>query len=73
MSQFNQFGPVIPILIIILFWALLFVFAFWFSTRAITAPIDDEHAEQTHEAAEQIEHDEARAGVDDHAPAKSTP
>jgi hypothetical protein len=41
---------VIPIFIVVVFWALAFVFAFWFSQRAMRVPTETEQ-ELAHEAA----------------------
>ncbi len=35
-------GGVGWVVTVIIFWALLFIFAFWFSTRALRAPTDAE-------------------------------
>jgi len=46
---------VVPILIVVLFWAAAFFFAFWFSQRAMRAPTETE-LEMAHEAASHDEH-----------------
>ncbi len=46
---------VVPILIVVLFWAAAFVFAFWFSQRAMRGPTETE-LELAHEAALHDEH-----------------
>lgn len=44
--------PVVPIVIVVLFWLAAFVFAWWFTARALRAPIqyEEEHAVQAHDA-----------------------
>lgn len=44
------FNDVLPIIIVIVFWMVLFVFAFWFSTRALLAPTEAEHSTEAEES-----------------------
>lgn len=47
----DTMGGVVPVLIVVIFWAATFVFAFWFSRRALRQPIpyeEDEHQEAVH-------------------------
>jgi hypothetical protein len=46
---------VVPILLVVLFWAAAFFFAFWFSQRAMRSPTETE-LEVAHEAARHDEH-----------------
>jgi hypothetical protein len=48
-----QFDSVLPVVIVVTFWAIAFVFAFWFTVRALRAPIqyEEEHVGQAHETA----------------------
>ena len=50
-----QITEVLPIIVIFLFWAIAFVAAFWFTMRALRAPIqyEEEHGAPTHESASQ--------------------
>ncbi len=45
-----SFSEILPIILIVLFWIVLFIFAFWFSRMALHAPtegeIEAQHAEQ---------------------------
>jgi hypothetical protein len=43
---------VLPVVIVVLFWLVSFVFAWWFSARALRAPIEYEeaHVGQAHDA-----------------------
>lgn len=45
-------GDVLPVVIVVLFWLAAFVFAWWFTARALRAPIqyEEEHAAQAHDA-----------------------
>jgi len=43
-------GGVGWVIAVIIFWSLLFVFAFWFSTRALRAPTDAEIEHEQQEA-----------------------
>ena len=45
-------GEVLPVVLIVLFWLAAFVFAWWFTARALRAPIEyeEEHAAETHDA-----------------------
>jgi hypothetical protein len=47
-----QFTEVLPVVLVVLFWAAAFIFAFWFTVRALRAPIqyEEEHAMQAHDA-----------------------
>jgi phosphotransferase system glucose/maltose/N-acetylglucosamine-specific IIC component len=44
--------PVVPIVVVVLFWLIAFVFAWWFTARALRAPIEyeAEHAVSAHDA-----------------------
>lgn len=44
-------GEVLPVVIVVLFWLIAFVLAWWFSARALRAPIEyeEEHAVQASE------------------------
>ncbi|HEX6542356.1 MAG TPA: hypothetical protein VF040_11425 [Ktedonobacterales bacterium] len=44
--------PVVPIVLVVLFWLVAFVFAWWFTARALRAPIEyeEEHAAQAHDS-----------------------
>jgi hypothetical protein len=46
-------GEVLPVIIVVLFWLAAFVFAWWFSMRALRAPIEyeEEHGGEAHDAA----------------------
>ena len=48
-------GEVVPVLLVVLFWALAFLFAFWFSQRAMRVPTETE-LEMAHESANHDEH-----------------
>jgi hypothetical protein len=39
-------GEVLPVVVVVLFWLVAFVLAWWFSARALRAPIEyeEEHA-----------------------------
>lgn len=56
---------VVPILAVIFFWALAFCFAFWFTTRALRAPVEHEHEEAPVDAHEL---QDSAATVDDQVP-----
>lgn len=45
-------GEVLPVLIVVLFWLAAFVLAWWFSARALRAPIEyeEEHVAEAHDA-----------------------
>jgi phosphotransferase system glucose/maltose/N-acetylglucosamine-specific IIC component len=47
-----SFNDILPIILVIIFWAILFVFAFWMATVALRAPtegeIEAQHAEAEH-------------------------
>jgi hypothetical protein len=47
-----SFSDILPIILIILFWILLGIFAVWFSRKALHAPTEGElkaqHAESVH-------------------------
>jgi hypothetical protein len=43
--MFSSITPLLILLGIVLFWALMFVFAFWFANRALRAPQEGELAE----------------------------
>jgi hypothetical protein len=47
-----QFTEVLPVVLVVLFWAAAFVFAFWFTQRALRAPIqyEEEHGGQAYDA-----------------------
>jgi hypothetical protein len=47
-------GEVLPVVIVVLFWLIAFVLAWWFSARALRAPIEyeEEHAAQAAQAGE---------------------
>lgn len=45
-----SFNDILPIILIILFWAILFVFAFWMATVALRAPTEGEVEAQHAEA-----------------------
>lgn len=45
---------IIPVVLVVVFWALAFVFAFWFSTRALSAPI--EYEDEQHDEAQTPAH-----------------
>ncbi|HEU4784133.1 MAG TPA: hypothetical protein VFS83_12395 [Ktedonobacterales bacterium] len=42
---------VLPVVLVVLFWLVAFVFAWWFTARALRAPIEYEeaHAVEAHE------------------------
>jgi hypothetical protein len=46
---------VAPIFIVVVFWAIAFLFAFWFSQRAMRVPTETE-LEMAHESARHDEH-----------------
>lgn len=48
-------GDVAPIFIVVIFWAAAFIFAFWFSQRAMRPPTETE-LEVAHESAHHDEH-----------------
>ena len=53
-------GGVGWVITVIVFWAALFVFAFWFTTRALRAPTDAEielEQEEAEKAASGAEHE----------------
>ncbi len=44
---------VVPVIIVVAFWAVVFCFCFWFFTRSLRAPTEGEHdaeLESQHEA-----------------------
>ncbi len=47
-----SFSDILPIILVILFWILLGIFAVWFTRRALHAPTEGEleaqHAESVH-------------------------
>lgn len=47
-----QITEVLPVVLVVLFWLVAFVFAWWFTARALRAPIqyEEEHAAQAHDA-----------------------
>jgi hypothetical protein len=52
-------GEVLPVVIVVLFWLVAFVLAWWFSARALRAPIEYEeehagHAGDAHDASAHI-------------------
>ena len=52
-------GEVLPVVIVVLFWLIAFVLAWWFSARALAAPIEYEedhaaHATETQDASAHI-------------------
>ncbi len=44
-------SEVLPVVLVVLFWLAAFVFAWWFTARALRAPIEYEeaHAVEAHE------------------------
>ena len=46
---------VVPVLLVVVFWALAFAFAFWFSQHAMRVPTETE-MELAHETAAHEEH-----------------
>ena len=51
-------GEVLPVVIVVLFWLVAFVLAWWFSARALRAPIEyeEEHAGHAGEAVDANAH-----------------
>ena len=47
-------GEVLPVVIVVLFWLVAFVLAWWFSARALRAPIEyeEEHVAHASQAGE---------------------
>lgn len=47
-------GEVLPVVIVVLFWLAAFVLAWWFSARALAAPIEyeEDHVAHAGQAAE---------------------
>ncbi|MBF6590560.1 MAG: hypothetical protein IVW57_08505 [Ktedonobacterales bacterium] len=41
---------IVPLLIIVSFWGLIFIFAFWFTNRALRAPQAADHEESQEHA-----------------------
>jgi hypothetical protein len=43
-------GQVLPVVLVVLFWLAAFIFAWWFTARALRAPIqyEEEHAGEAH-------------------------
>lgn len=51
-------AEVVPVLIVVIFWSLLFILALWFSRRALRAPREAEmEEEQTHAQTEEPDHE----------------
>ena len=50
-------GEVLPVVIVVLFWLVAFVLAWWFSARALRAPIEyeEEHAGHAGHAGEAVD------------------
>ncbi len=46
-----SFSVIVPIILVIIFWAVLFVFAFWMATMALRAPTEGEIEAQRAESA----------------------
>lgn len=44
-------GVVLPVVVVVLFWLASFVFAWWFTARALRAPIEyeEEHVGEAHD------------------------
>ena len=61
-----MFTQIAPLAAIVLFWAIIFVAAFFFSRRALNAPREDAHEEIHTEV-----HESTSAGVDDQVTSKS--
>ncbi|HEX5156351.1 MAG TPA: hypothetical protein VFW17_03955 [Ktedonobacterales bacterium] len=40
-------SEVLPVVLVVLFWLAAFVFAWWFTARALRAPIEYEEAHET--------------------------
>ncbi len=46
-----SFGDILPIILVVIFWAFLFAFAFWMARVALRAPTEGE-IEAQHDASE---------------------
>jgi hypothetical protein len=48
----STMGEVLPVVLVVLFWLAAFIFAWWFTVRALRAPIqyEEEHAGEAHNA-----------------------
>ena len=50
-------GEVLPVVIVVLFWLVAFVLAWWFSARALRAPIEYEEEHVAHASQASESHD----------------
>lgn len=55
-------GEVLPVVIVVLFWLIAFVLAWWFSARALAAPIEYEEDHAAH-ASQAVETHDANAHI----------
>lgn len=50
----DSIQPILPLIGIVVFWGVIFIFAFWFTRRALLAPREEEHEEASGEKIAEI-------------------